>query len=128
MDNNMKKQTESYWQYHEKIRKENEEMEKREKYFHKKAKRIRKIKTFWTIVILFGGFILFGMVLPTEEPDIHGNLDNYSWFECLGRVFVGQIIIIVLIFVMHYMWITDKRHDAFAMELEKYHEEHKDEQ
>ena len=104
-------------------------MEKREKYFHKKAKRIRKIKTFWTIVILFGGLILFGVIDPTEEPDMHGDLYNYSWFEYLGRVFVGyNIIPIVIIFIMHYMWEKDKRHDAHAMELEKYHEEHKDEQ
>jgi len=123
----MKKQTESYQQYREKIRKENEEIDKREKQGHKEARRIRKIKTFLTIVLLFGGLILFGVIDPTEEPDMHGNLYNYSWFEYLGRLFVQLIIIIVLIFVMHYMWITDKRHDYFSMQLEKYHEEHKDE-
>jgi len=121
MDNNRTKQKESYQQNHERIRKENEEIEKWEKIGRKKARRIKKIKTYLTIALLLGGLILIVKVLPNVEPDIHGHLDISSKFDYIFQLIMGYIIIpIVFITSMHYTWVKDKRHDYDTLQLENY--------
>lgn len=119
MDNEQKKQMEINRQYHEKIRnenkerirytleqirKENEEENKRLNQAFEEDRRISKIRTILTVIAILGYLILFVMVMPTEEPGIHGELYEYSKFEYITRSFLLFIISLVFILTVDYIW------------------------
>ncbi len=96
MDNEQKKQMEINRQYHDKIRKENEEREKKEEISWQEERRIRKRKILFTWILSVPASCLFLFLSSI--------IDNYSEFLSFSIALVETGIILGFIFLLDRIW------------------------